>query len=93
MAWRCRYREPRGTPSENLGKPPARSLGVNIKDLWYCCDRCFMIVECDDVTLLQIWTARWRDLVEIEFVPVVSGKDTAAALAPLLDEGTAGAEA
>ncbi len=49
------------------------------------CDRCFMIVECDDVTLLQVWTAQWRDLVEIEFVPVVTGKDTAAAFAPLLE--------
>ncbi len=49
-----------------------------------------MIVECDDVTLLQVWNARWRDLVEIEFVPVVSGKDTAAAFAPLLDDGEAG---
>lgn len=37
-----------------------------------------------DVTLLQVWAAQWRDLVEIEFVPVVSGKDTAAAFAPLL---------
>jgi hypothetical protein len=42
--------------------------------------------------LLQVWTAKWRDLVEIEFVPVVTGKDTAAAFAPLLDAGDAGAE-
>ena len=32
VAWRCRHREPRATPPENLGKP---SLWVNIKDLWY----------------------------------------------------------
>ncbi|MHA1153267.1 MAG: DUF3303 domain-containing protein [Alphaproteobacteria bacterium] len=66
--------------------------GMVVHDSWTeaNCDRCFMIVECDDVTSLQLWTAQWRDLVEIEFVPVVSGKDTAAAFAPLLEDGGAG---
>jgi hypothetical protein len=65
--------------------------GLVFHDSWVeaNCDRCFMIVECNDVTLLQLWTAQWRDLVEIEFVPVVSGKDTAAAFAPLLEENGA----
>lgn len=49
------------------------------------CDRCFQLMQCDDVRLLQQWAARWRDLVELEFVPVVAGKETAAALAPLLE--------
>ncbi len=51
------------------------------------CDRCFQIMECDDLRLLQVWAAQWRDLVEFEFVPVVTGKDTAAAFAPLLEDG------
>ena len=50
-------------------------------------DRCFQIMECDDVRLLQVWAAHWRDLVEFEFVPVAPGKDTAAAFAPLLEDG------
>jgi len=41
-------------------------------------------MECDDVTLLQRWVAQWSDLMEFEIVPVVAGKDTAAALGPLL---------
>jgi hypothetical protein len=42
--------------------------------------RCFQLMECDDVTLLQRWVAAWSDLIEFEIVPVVPGKETAAAL-------------
>ena len=44
-------------------------------------DRCFQIMECEDVTLLQSWAANWSDLVEFEILPVAPGKDVAAALA------------
>jgi hypothetical protein len=44
--------------------------------------RCFQLMECDDVILLQQWVAQWSDLVSFEIVPVVPGKDTAAALPP-----------
>ena len=49
---------------------------------WVAADlgRCFQLMECDDVTLLQRWVAEWSDLVEFEIVPVVAGKDAAAAL-------------
>ena len=68
--------------------------GLSFVESWVeaNCDRCFMIVECDDITLLQLWTTQWRDLAEIEFIPVVSGKETAAAFAPLLEESDAGPE-
>jgi Protein of unknown function (DUF3303) len=46
--------------------------------------RCFQLMECDDVTLLQRWVAAWSDLMEFEIVPVAAGKDVAAALEPLL---------
>jgi hypothetical protein len=46
--------------------------------------RCFQLMEADDVALLQRWVAAWSDLVEFEIVPVVAGKDTAAALADQL---------
>ena len=48
------------------------------------CGRCFQLMQCDDVTLLQKWVAEKSDLVEFEIVPVVAGKDTAAALADQL---------
>ena len=47
--------------------------------------RCFQLMEADDVALLQRWVAEWSDLVEFEIVPVVAGKDTAAALANQID--------
>jgi len=51
---------------------------------WVAADlgRCFQVIECDDVTLLQHWAAEWSDLIELEIVPVAQGKDPAAALAP-----------
>ena len=45
-------------------------------------DRCFQLMECDDITLLQQWVAQWSDLVAFEIVPVVPGKETATALSP-----------
>lgn len=48
------------------------------------CGRCFQLVQCDDVILLQKWVAEASDLVEFEIVPVTPGKDTAAALASQL---------
>jgi len=51
---------------------------------WVAADlrRCFQVMECDDITLLQRWAAEWSDLIEFEIVPVAQGKDTGAALAP-----------
>ncbi len=46
--------------------------------------RCFQIMECDDVSLLAQWTARWGDLVEFEVIPVVTSAEAAAAVAPRL---------
>jgi hypothetical protein len=33
-------------------------------------DRCFQLMECDDVMSLQRWVLQWRDLVDFEIVPV-----------------------
>ena len=46
--------------------------------------RCFEIMECDDVSLLAQWTARWEDLVEFEVIPVVTSAEAVAASAPRL---------
>jgi hypothetical protein len=56
--------------------------GLTFVNSWVAADlgRCFQLMECDDVTLLQRWVAEWSDLVQFEIVPVVAGKDTAAAL-------------
>jgi hypothetical protein len=46
--------------------------------------RCFQLMETGDVTLFQRWIADWQDVVEFEVVPVVEGKTTREALAPIL---------
>ncbi|PYO21239.1 MAG: hypothetical protein DMD85_14665 [Candidatus Rokuibacteriota bacterium] len=60
--------------------------GLSFVSSWVQADmgRCFQLMECDDITLLQRWVVQWSDLMDFEIVPVVAGKDTASALAPLL---------
>jgi hypothetical protein len=49
-------------------------------------DRCFQIMECDDLRLLQQWVLSWRGSgTTFEIVPVVSSKETREVVAPLLD--------
>jgi hypothetical protein len=56
--------------------------GAKFVDSWVTADlgRCFQIMECDDITLLQRWVAEWSDLIEFEIIPIVQGKATATAL-------------
>jgi Domain of unknown function (DUF3303) len=49
-------------------------------------DRCFQLMECDDIALLQQWVLRWSDLVSFEIVPVAPSKDTAATVYAALDQ-------
>jgi hypothetical protein len=46
--------------------------------------RCFQVMECEDPRLLEQWTARWRDLVDFEIIPVVTSAEAQAAAAPRL---------
>ena len=57
--------------------------GLTFVNSWVAADlsRCFQLMECSDVSLFQRWVAGWSDLMEFEIVPVVPGKETAAALA------------
>jgi hypothetical protein len=49
--------------------------------------RCFQLMECDDLRLLQTWALQWRGFgVRLEIVPVVPSKDTREVVAPHLDE-------
>jgi hypothetical protein len=40
-------------------------------------DRCWQLMECDDVRVLQEWVLGWRDLGEFEIVALLSGRETA----------------
>ena len=37
--------------------------------------RCFQVMECDDPALLQEWASNWEDIVDYEFLPVLSSKE------------------
>jgi hypothetical protein len=56
--------------------------GVAFVGSWVTADlgRCFQLMEASDVALLQKWVGEWSDLAAFEIVPVVAGKETAAAL-------------
>ncbi len=41
-------------------------------------DRCFQLMETDDPSLFETWTAAWSDLVEFEVIPVISSAEAAA---------------
>ena len=60
--------------------------GLAFVGSWVTADvgRCFQLMECDDVTLLQRWVSEWSDLAGFEIVPVAPGRDTAAALSSQL---------
>ncbi len=49
--------------------------------------RCFQLMECDDLRLLQTWILQWRGCgVTFEIVPVVSSAETRAVVAPWLTD-------
>ena len=41
-------------------------------------DRCFQLMETDDLSLFDEWIAAWADLAEFEVVPVISSAEAAA---------------
>jgi hypothetical protein len=48
--------------------------------------RCFQLMECNDLRLLQQWTLKSRGSgVTFEIIPVVSSKETREVVAPFID--------
>ncbi len=47
-------------------------------------ERCFQVMETDDVRLLEQWMANWKDLVNFEVYPVMTSKQAAERIAPKL---------
>lgn len=49
--------------------------------------RCFQLMECDDLRLLQEWILKWHGSgVTFEIVPVVSSQETQEVIAPFLED-------
>jgi hypothetical protein len=54
--------------------------GLDYIDSWVdaeCLGRCFQLMETDDPSLFDRWTANWDDLVDFEIVPVISSSEAA----------------
>jgi hypothetical protein len=55
--------------------------GLTYVDSWVVADqrldRCFQLMETADAALLEVWAQKWRDLVNIEIVPVVTSAEAA----------------
>ena len=47
-------------------------------------DRCYQLMETEDLTLLDQWMANWDDLVDFEVHPVISSQEAAERIAPRL---------
>jgi Protein of unknown function (DUF3303) len=48
--------------------------------------RCFQVMECNDLRLLQEWVLQWRGSgTSFEIVPVLSSAETREVVAPYLD--------
>jgi hypothetical protein len=47
-------------------------------------ERCYQVMETHDRALLDEWMANWSDLVDFEVYPVVTSKEAAEKIAPLL---------
>ena len=47
-------------------------------------DRCYQLMETDDRALLDQWIANWSDIVDFEVHPVITSKEAAEKIAPLL---------
>ena len=62
--------------------------GLRYVDSWIEAnfDRCFQLMECDDLRLLQQWILDCRGTgMTFEIVPVVPSKETREVVAPYLD--------
>ena len=47
-------------------------------------ERCYQLMETDERHLLEEWMASWTDLVEFEVYPVITSREAAEKIGPLL---------
>jgi hypothetical protein len=85
-----RFRDDDMVPVYRRLRDSGRSMpeGLEYLDSWIepNFSRCFQLVRCDDLRLLQTWILQWRGLgMSLEIVPVVTSKETRAVVEPYLD--------
>jgi len=60
--------------------------GLRYVSSWVTSDlrRCYQLMECDDVGLVEEWMRQWQDIVDFECIPVMTSAEAASAVAPNL---------
>jgi len=60
--------------------------GLRYVSSWVTSDlrRCYQVMECDDVALVEEWMRAWQDIVDFECIPVMTSAEAASAVAPNL---------
>ena len=71
-------RDARGVYQRFLEQGRMMPEGLIYKESWIEAnfERCFQLIECDDVSLLQEWILEWQDLAEFEVIAVAESKKT-----------------
>jgi hypothetical protein len=85
-----RFRDNDMVPIYQRVRDSGRSIPEGLKyiDSWVepNFSRCFQLMECDDLRLLQAWVLEWRGAgVTFEIVPVVPSAQTREVVAPHLN--------
>ncbi|HKN27425.1 MAG TPA: DUF3303 family protein [Roseiarcus sp.] len=85
-----RFRDSDMLPVYDRLRAAGRSLpdGLEYVDSWVEANfsRCFQLMRCDDLRLIQQWILQWRGAgMTFEIVPVVTSKETRAVVAPFLE--------
>ena len=85
-----RFRDNDMVPVYRQVREKGRMLPAGLKyvDSWIepNFSRCFQLMECDDLRLLQEWILQWRGSgTSFEIVPVLSSAETREVVAPYLD--------
>jgi hypothetical protein len=60
--------------------------GLNYLASWIDDDmrRCFQVMETDDENLLRAWIAKWDDIIDFEYLPVITSAEMVEKIAPKL---------
>ena len=86
-----RFHDSDAVPAYKRVRDEGRMLpeGLRYVDSWVegNFSRCFQLMECDDLRLIQEWILKWRGGgVAFEIVPVVPSAETRAVIAPYIDK-------
>lgn len=84
-----RFRDNDMVPVYQRLRQAGRSLpeGLEYIDSWIAADfsRCFQLMRCDDLRLIQAWILEWRGSgVTFEIVPIVTSAEARAVVEPHL---------